>query len=152
MDRNRRVLDRLRTEWESVDERHAQAYRVAELIRKNGDYRWVGIYQVVGDEIVGLSWTGTMQPGYSRFPLTKGLCGAAIRDRSTVLVDDVAKDPRYLTTFDNTKSEIVVPIVAPSSGDALGVIDAESERLAAFSDSDRAFLEECATVLGRLWE
>lgn len=68
-----------------------------------------------------------------------------------MVVGDVVKDPRYLTTLASTQSEIVVPIVHPATRTALGVIDVESERLNAFSDEDRQFLEECAAVLVRLY-
>jgi L-methionine (R)-S-oxide reductase len=63
----------------------------------------------------------------------------------------VTSDPRYLTTFGSTRSEIVVPILHPVTGVTLSLIDVESERVNAFTDDDRAFLEECASVLANLY-
>lgn len=151
MKRDRYVLDEMRNALEGVEDRKAKVERVADLIRSSGSHRWVGIYEVVGGEIAVIAWSGQAEPAHPRFPAGEGLCGAAVRSATTVVVGDVAKDPRYLTTFDNTRSEIVVPISDPATGTPLGVIDVESERLNAFKDDDRAFLEACACALARLW-
>ncbi len=145
------MLKEIRSVLEREDRRTATAERVAELIRRRGAYRWVGIYAVEDDEIAALAWRGPQEPAYPRFPASEGLCGATVRSGAAVVVGDVTKDPRYLTTFQSTRSEIVVPIVHPATRTALGVIDVESEQLNAFSDDDRRFLEECAATLVRLF-
>jgi GAF domain-containing protein len=85
-----------------------------------------------------------------RIPVTQGICGAAVAYGETVIVDDVSSDPRYLSCSIETKSEIVVPIRA--NGSIVGEIDIDSYTLSAFGTEDRAFLEECATLIGRLIE
>jgi L-methionine (R)-S-oxide reductase len=127
------------------------ARRVAETIRSAGGYRWVGIYEVTADEIAALGWTGTEAPAFPRFPVTQGLCGAAVRSGAPVVVGDVRSDPRYLTTFGSTRSEIVVP-VKDEKGEVVGLVDVESERPNAFGDDDRRFLESCADALLALFE
>jgi GAF domain-containing protein len=77
------------------------------------------------------------------------LCGAAVTVGETVIVDDVTTDPRYLTTFGSTRSEMVVPVMA--DGAVLGLIDVESERPAAFSVADRALLERFAAAIVPFW-
>ncbi len=152
MNLKRRVLDQIRNLSESTEPRTARAERVADLIRGTGAYRWVGIYAVKGDEIACVAWSGPNAPAHARFSVHQGLCGAAVRCKAVVMVGDVTKDPRYLTTFSSTRSEIVVPIIHPVTRAALGVIDVESERVNAFTDDDRAFLEECASVLASLYD
>jgi putative methionine-R-sulfoxide reductase with GAF domain len=71
---------------------------------------------------------------------------------ASVIVGDVTKDPRYLTTFSSTRSEIVIPVLHSATGATLGIIDIESERPNAFKDDDRVFLEECASLLVPLYE
>jgi putative methionine-R-sulfoxide reductase with GAF domain len=61
-------------------------------------------------------------------------------------------DPRYLTTFGSTNSEIIVPIKHSENGQVLGTVDVESELLHAFSTEDRALLETCAHVLTALFD
>lgn len=146
------VSDEIQSVLASAYSRMEKAERIAELIRGSHAYRWVGVYDVDGDEIAVIAWSGPKEPANPRFPVSAGLCGAAVRSKAAVVVDDVTKDPRYLTTFDSTRSEIVVPVLHPATGAALGVIDVESERLRAFSDDDRALLEGCASALTGLWE
>src|SRR5947207_3040755 len=71
--------------------------------------------------------------------------------KTTVIVADVRKDPRYLTAFGSTLSEIIVPILDPQSGTVIGTIDVESERADAFSVNDQKLLEECAQASLPLW-
>ena len=124
--------------------RESKAKRIAEAIRLARDYRWVGIYEIDGSEIAVIGWSGPEAPSFPRFPITQGLNGAAVASRSAVAVNDVTLDPRYLTTFGSTQSEIVVPIVHPATKAVLGTIDVESVNKNAFTDADRAFLERCA--------
>ncbi len=151
MNNDAQVLARIRSVLESDADRGAKAERVAELIRHSAAYRWVGLYIVEGDQIIALGWSGPRPPAHLRFPLTQGLCGAAVLARATQVVGDVSKDPRYLTTFGSTRSEIIVPVLQLPTGAAVGLLDAESERLDAFSDDDRRFLEECAAALVSLF-
>jgi GAF domain-containing protein len=129
--------------------REARAERIAEAIRVSGRYRWVGLYDVGEEEISIVAWAGQGEPAYPRFPRTQGLCGAATAAGETVVVGDVTKDPRYLTTFGSTRSEIVVPVLA--GGRAVGLVDVESERANAFGDDDRTALERCAGAASALW-
>lgn len=49
-------------------------------------------------------------------PRRAGLTGAAIRERETVVSNDVARDPRYLTALASTGSEMIVPVIVGESG------------------------------------
>jgi GAF domain-containing protein len=82
------------------------------LHEKMTRYNWVGFYLVdpadSGYLIVG-PYAGSFTPN-ARIPLTTGLCGAAASTGQVVIVQDVSKDPRYLSGSSMVKSEIVVPI------------------------------------------
>ena len=119
----------------------------AEMVRTEWKYRWVGIYKIVRGDFVIVAGTGDRPPTYARFPITQGLCGVAAEARETLIVGDVRKDARWLPAFWTTQSEIVVPIMSEKNGRVLGVIDAESDKLDAFSDDDRDFLEHVAALL-----
>ena len=121
---------------------------MAEMIRAACDYRWVGVYKISRGDFVIVARTGETPPAYPRFPITQGLASSAVESKQSVMVADVHKDPRYLPTFGSTMSEIVVPIIA-ESGRAVGLIDVESEKLHAFTEKDREFLERAAALLAR---
>jgi L-methionine (R)-S-oxide reductase len=126
----------------------AQLKKMAEMIRTARDYRWVGIYKVTRTEFINVAGTGDCPPAYPRFPVTQGLCCAAVELRQTIVVGDVHKDPRYLPTFGSTQSEIVVPIINDEDR-IVGILDVESEKLNAFENDDRRFLERSASLLAR---
>jgi L-methionine (R)-S-oxide reductase len=145
------VLGQIRMTAAGADDRAVRAKRLAELIRKLGDYRWVGVYDVAPDEVSIIGWNGPGAPQFRTFPASRGLTGAAIAQKKAVIVDDVRNDPRYLSTFDDTLSEIVVPVLDPSGEGVIGTVDVESERANAFGPQDRRMIEQCAQAALPLW-
>ena len=111
-------------------------------------YNWVGFYLVdpadPGVLLVG-PFVGSFTP-HARIPLSTGLCGAAARSGQTVVVHDVAKDPSYLAGSPLVKCEIVVPIFVKNK--LAAELDIESYFSGAFTESERAFVEACATLVG----
>ena len=131
-------------------DRSEKIQKIADTVRLFGDYRWVGIYDVDEHQISVIAWSGIGAPAYPCFRATQGLSGEAVRTRRTVISNDVANDPRYLTAFGNTQSEIIVPIIAEPGGPVIGTIDVESDQTDAFGNDDRLVLEECASLLAQL--
>lgn len=123
-----------------------QMKQVVEMIRAARSYRWVGVYKIVKDDFVILSGTGDEPPAYPRFPITQGLCATALDSGKPVIVGDVRSDPRYLPTFHTTRSEIIVPMVNDRHR-VVGMLDAESEKVNAFDQEDRQFLERAAGLI-----
>jgi L-methionine (R)-S-oxide reductase len=143
------VMHRLAAIATRTDERATRAKEAAECICIARNFGWVGLYDVTASEIRAIAWTGTSPPAFPTFPRTQGLNGAAVATGRPVIVNDVRKDPRYLTTFSATLSEAVVPVRSGSR--IAGTIDVESDRLNAFSVDDEQFLEQCAVTLEPLW-
>jgi len=112
-------------------------------------YCWTGFYLMKGaDTLVLGPFHGKPSP-HTRIPLNRGICGAAASTGGTLIVDDVNADSRYLACSLETRSEIVVPI--KRDGKVLGEIDIDSDKPAAFTDSDQRLLEEIAAIVaGRL--
>ena len=122
---------------------------VATLKAKRPHYTWAGTYLLEGETLVLGPYLGKPSP-HTRIPLGRGICGAAATEKSTIIVDDVNSDPRYLACSLETKSEIVVPIFDPRDGErVLGEIDIDSDQAAAFKSDDRALLEEVAKALAK---
>lgn len=115
-------------------------------------YNWVGFYMIDAHEpdvLVLGPFMGAMTP-HTRIRLNQGICGAAASSGTTVVVDDVSKDFRYLACSIETKSEIVVPIFV--RGKVVGELDIDSHFLSAFGPEDRELTEHCAKVLGSFLE
>ena len=127
--------------------------RTAKLLHeKQTRYNWVGFYLVdpadAGYQIVG-PYAGSFTPN-TRFPLSKGLCGAAATTGQVVVVADVTKDPRYLAGSNLVKSEIVVPIFAKKK--LAAELDIESYFTDTFTKSEQEFVEACAKVVASYLE
>lgn len=120
--------------------------QVTEMIRKARNYRWVGVYKVTKKEFVILAASNDAPTAYPRFPITQGLCGAALESRKSIVVGDVSKDTRHLPNFHTTRSEIIVPMMN-GHGHVVGMLDAESEKVDAFEEEDRQFLERAAGLI-----
>ncbi len=145
------VLGQIRSVAAGSDDRAVRAKRLAELIRTLGEYRWVGVYDVTAEHVSIIAWSGPGAPEYPQFPVTKGLTGAAIQQKKAVVVGDVRNDPRYLTAFGSTLSEIIVPVLSPGEERVIGTVDVESENANAFSARDQQMIEQCAQAALPLW-
>jgi len=110
----------------------------------------VGVYDVSASEIAVIAWTGPAAPTSPRLPIDKGISGAAVRSKATVIANDVNRDPRYLTTLDSTGAEMIVPVTIADA--VVGTIDIESETTGRFDDADRALIERCAAAIRPLWD
>jgi putative methionine-R-sulfoxide reductase with GAF domain len=66
------------------------------------------------------------------------------------VIQDVTRDPRWLTTFGTSKAEAIVPVTL--HGAVVGAIDVESERVGAFTKADQEFLSDAAELLRPFWD
>jgi GAF domain-containing protein len=145
------TLNQIRSIAMGGDDRAEKARRLAERIQTLGEYRWVGVYDVGPDRVSIIAWSGPGAPEHPSYPTSKGLAGAAIQQKKAVVVGDVRNDPRYLTAFGSTLSEIIVPVLSPGDGRVIGTVDVESERANTFSESDQHLIEQCAQAALPLW-
>ncbi|HKR51425.1 MAG TPA: GAF domain-containing protein [Pseudonocardiaceae bacterium] len=74
----------------------------------------------------------------------ESISGRAVRERKTVILEDVRKDPDYRMLGTTIQSEIVVPILLGNDNAVIGVLNVESEELNAFGDFHRILLESFA--------
>lgn len=138
------------TETNSLTE--LQELAVSLMSERLPHYNWVGFYMLDPSDAHTLvlgPFRGAPTE-HIRIPIGEGICGAAVTQGDTIIVDDVCADPRYLACSIDTRSEIVVPIYV--GGKIVGEIDIDSHSQRAFGPEDRAFLEKCAEVIGRYVE
>ena len=146
-----RLLNEIAAAASSSDKIAAHAKRVAEMIRSACGCAWVGLFKTNETEAVALAWTGNEAPAFLSFPLTRGITRDVVKTRKTALVNDVLKDARYLVAFSSTRAEVIVPVTS-SPGAVIGTIEADSDKVNAFTTADVQFLEQCAARLSTLFE
>ncbi len=105
-------------------------------------YLWTGFYIVdpAGrDELVVGPYQGTL--GCLRIAFGRGVCGAAAARRESVIAADVEAFEGHIPCDSRSRSEIVVPVF-DAAGGLIGVLDVDSDRLAAFDETDAKGLAE----------
>ncbi len=122
------------------------------LVQRMPNYNWVGFYMLDSQDqntLVLGPYVGAPTP-HTRIPLNQGICGAAVTEGKTVIVDDVNADPRYLSCSIDTKSEIVAPVYV--RGKIVGELDIDSHVAARFKPEDRELVEQCANIVAEYLE
>jgi L-methionine (R)-S-oxide reductase len=104
---------------------------------------WAGFYFMMpdGDLLLG-PFCG--RPACVRLPRGRGVCGAAVLRRATMVVDDVTAFDGHIACDAASRSEVVVPLIDRSQIN--GVFDVDSPRLARFTSADRDGIERLVRV------
>ncbi|GAB1313992.1 hypothetical protein MFIFM68171_04202 [Madurella fahalii] len=84
----------------------------------------------------------------------RGVCGAAAAQQTTQLVPDVDAFPGHIACDGDSRSEIVVPILADGDGvgevkKVVAIIDVDCAVPDGFDEVDRVWLERLAGLIGR---
>jgi GAF domain-containing protein len=101
------------------------------------DLNWAGFYRFDGTELVLGPFQG--KAACIRIPLDKGVCGAAARLRATQRVEDVHAFPGHIACDADSRSELVVPVIANDR--LVGVLDLDSPIPDRFTAIDQAGAE-----------
>jgi L-methionine (R)-S-oxide reductase len=110
------------------------------------DLNWTGFYflREHGELVVG-PFQG--KPACVRIAKGQGVCGAAVARREAILVEDVHAFAGHIVCDPDSRSELVVPLIA---GDrVIGVVDLDSPHPARFDAEDRKGLERIASIYVR---
>lgn len=107
------------------------------------DINWVGFYIMKDGELVLGPFQGL--PACVRIPVGRGVCGTAVAENKTMLVEDVHAFPGHIACDAASNSEIVIPL--RKNGEVIGVLDIDSPLKARFSLQDQAGLEHFVAVL-----
>jgi putative methionine-R-sulfoxide reductase with GAF domain len=102
----------------------------------------------VGDALRVVASQGGLRLIYEIRREQGGICWRAVETREPQLVEDVRRDPDYMTTDENVRSEVAVPVAA---GDGtLLVLDAEFLDRTFSEEESRAVLAEAARLEAEL--
>lgn len=114
------------------------------LLNDNLDQiNWLGFYLIENNELILGPFQG--HPACVHISIGKGVCGTAVANNQTQLVDDVNTFPGHIACDANSKSEIVVPIHV--NNEIIGVLDIDAPITQRFSKDDQQGLEEIVSIL-----
>ncbi|MFN3954156.1 MAG: GAF domain-containing protein [Pararhodobacter sp.] len=105
-----------------------------EVHHADGRFNWTGFYRIVAPDLLKI---GPYQGGHGCLviPFSRGVCGAAARERAVQLVADVDAFPGHIACSSTTRSELVLPVF-DGEGQLIGVFDIDSDQPDAFTEAD----------------
>lgn len=121
----------------------ANLANVAAALRQQFGWLWIGFYLVKDGELVVGPFQGPV--ACTRIRKGKGVCGSSWEQAATLVVPDVEQFSGHIACSSLSRSEIVVPLIR--AGAVTGVLDADSEELNHFDETDRYYLEQVAGLL-----
>lgn len=113
------------------------------VLRQAMGFFWVGFYIVKEEMLVLGPFQGPV--ACTRIPFDRGVCGACYRSKGTVIVENTETFPDHIACSSESKSEIVVPVLAENK--VIAVLDVDSDRYGDFDETDALYLEKVAEVL-----
>ena len=111
------------------------------LMMEIADINWVGFYRLIDGELVLGPFQGKV--ACIRIPLNKGVCGSAVTNKKTMVVNDVHKFAGHIACDVASNSEIVIPLFKKDQS-IYGVLDIDSPIYNRFDDQLVKALEEVA--------
>lgn len=107
------------------------------------DLNWAGFYFLkTPQELVLGPFQGKV--ACVRIAVGKGVCGSSVAEKRTMLVPDVHAFPGHIACDANSRSELVVPLIA--NGRVIGVLDLDSPLPGRFDTADQAGFERLAEI------
>ncbi|MEE8488415.1 MAG: GAF domain-containing protein [Gemmatimonadota bacterium] len=122
---------------------------VHEIDAASDRFDWVGIYLLDDDVLTLHNYVGA-HTEHTRIAVGDGVCGTAVAENRDINVSDVRALDNYIACSVGTRSEIVALIRGPNTGHVYGQLDLDSDREAAFSETDETELRKIADWLGEL--
>ena len=115
--------------------------RVAELVRQIIDYEIFAILLLnerTQELRIRFQIGHTAETERLKIKVGQGITGMAVERRSSVLVDDVRKEPRYINAHPLVRSELAVPLIAKKR--VIGVIDIQASKEKYFTEEHNRIL------------
>jgi sigma-B regulation protein RsbU (phosphoserine phosphatase) len=143
------LLNEIARELSSILNLDELLKRIAELLSRIIEYQMFSILLIDSN-------TQKLQHRFSQrfqedihvkhdIPLGRGIVGTAAQEKAAMLVPDVSKDPRYIATNPETRSELAVPLIYKEK--VIGVIDLEHTRRGYFTEDHKRTLTTLAAQI-----
>jgi GAF domain-containing protein len=132
------IVSQIRGLTEEEPDFIANLANIAAALKEQFGWWWIGFYLVKEDELVLGPFQGPV--ACTRIRKGRGVCGTSWQKQATIIVPDVEAFPGHIACSSVSRSEIVVPLFR--NGEMIGVLDADSEHLDHYDETDKYYLEK----------
>ena len=137
------LLPQVKGLLEGEPELVANLANISAALKEQFGWLWVGFYLVKGEELVLGPFQGPV--ACTRIKKGRGVCGKCWENKRTLIVADVEKFPGHIACSSLSRSEIVIPVI--KNYEVVAVLDADSEALNHFDETDKKYLEEIVEMI-----
>ena len=137
------IIPQIKGLLEGENDLIANMANIAAALKEQFNWWWIGFYLVKENELVLGPFQGPI--ACTRIRKGRGVCGSSWEKGETLIVEDVEKFPGHIACSSISRSEIVVPLI--KDGEVWAVLDADSEHLSHYDETDRIFLEEIVGLI-----
>lgn len=142
-ERYQTLLPQIKALVDSEPDLIANLSNITAALKQSMNFFWVGFYLVKKNQLVLGPFQGPI--ACTRIDFGKGVCGAAWKEKKTILVPDVEKFPGHISCNSASKSEIVLPAI--KNNEVVLVLDVDSDALDDFDSIDQNALEKLMRII-----
>ena len=113
------------------------------LFEEFDEINWLGFYLMHNGSLIVGPFEGKI--ACRRIEVGKGVCGTSVKERRTILVEDVHQFEGHIACDSASNSELVVPIF--KNNEVFGVLDIDSPKFARFTKEDAILFEQVVQVI-----
>ena len=114
------------------------------LHHKMANFFWTGFYILIDGELIVGPYQGPL--ACQVLEREKGVCWAGVTQKKTIVLPNVHKFPGHIACDSRSNSEIVIPLINKEN-QVWGVLDVDSRKLDAFSETDKEWLEKIVKLI-----
>jgi GAF domain-containing protein len=137
------LLPQIKAVLEGESDFNANLANICACLKQQFNWLWVGFYVVKENELVVGPYQGPL--ACTRISKGRGVCGRSWEKKQTIIVPDVNAFPGHIACSSLSRSEIVVPLIR--NNEVIAVLDADSELLEHFDETDQKYLEELLSAI-----
>ena len=143
--RYKRIYDQLRELVLKTENKIARMATIAAILHhKMAQFFWAGFYILIDGELIIGPYQGPL--ACQILEKEKGVCWTGVTSKKTIIVPDVHKFPGHVACDSRSNSEIVVPLI-DKENHVWGVLDVDSRKFHAFSETDKDWLEKIVKLI-----
>jgi len=143
--RYKRIYAQLKILLQKTENKIARMSTTAALLHnKMPHFFWTGFY-IIKDKILIIGpYQGPLACQVLDYP--EGVCWKSVLEKSTIVVPDVHNFPSHIGCDRRSNSEIAIPLFNEKN-QVWAVLDIDSQKFDAFSDTDKEWLEKIASLI-----